>query len=270
MWFTIDPFIKIKEVTYIIENHQTSTEMNQTEERITDLPAARIGDIVAKNYHAAGIFKEFGIDFCCGGGLSLEKACSKRNLDLNKVLEKLSGLEKPGPGSEENYGAWEPGFLIDHIEQTHHNFVRSKTPEITAYAAKVAKVHGERFPENIEIYEKFMALSQELMDHLESEEERVFPMIREIYENRIGGEKIPGDLIHSLREELAQMEEEHEGAGNVMKEIRKLSNNFNPPADACRTWQVLYLNLAGFEEDLHKHVHLENNILFKKAEKLVD
>ncbi len=91
-------------------------------------------------------------------------------------------------------------------------------------------------------------------------------MILKIYEYRMHGEKISEDLIKSLHKELYQMEKEHEGAGNIMREIRKLTNNFKPPADACRTWQVPNRNLAGFEEDLHKHVHLENNILFKKAE----
>lgn len=243
--------------------------MNQTKERIKDLSAARIGDIVAENYHAAGVLKEFGIDFCCGGGISLEKACIKKNLNVNDVLGKLNQLERSNSNSDQNYNAWEPVYLIEHIEKTHHNFVRSKTSEISAYAAKVARVHGERHPENVGIYNKFVSLSRELLDHLKSEEERVFPLIREIYKSKMRGESIPDKIYGRLRDELALMEEEHEGAGDLMKEIRELSNNFTPPQGACATYRILYQNLAGFEEDLHKHVHLENNILFKKAEALL-
>jgi regulator of cell morphogenesis and NO signaling len=243
--------------------------MKQSEIKINNLPSARIGDIVAGNYHAAGVFKEFGIDFCCGGGVSLKKACEKRNLDIEHVVSKLNLLQSVNESPDQNYNAWEPGYLIGHIEQTHHNFVRTKVPEITAYAAKVAGVHGERHPENVAIHEKFVELSRELLNHLETEEERVFPLIRTIFEARMSGKTIPEDVIDSLKNELHLMEEEHEGAGDVMKEIRELSNQFTPPADACRTYQILYLNLSGFEEDLHKHVHLENNILFKKAEELI-
>jgi len=243
--------------------------MKELEMKDSELITLRIGDIVADNYHAAGVFKEFGIDFCCGGGVSLEKACEKRNIDIDRVVAKLNLLHKSDVNPDQNYNAWEPGYLIDHIERTHHNFVRTKTGEIAAYAEKVARVYGEQYPDNIEIFEKFVALSKELLNHLESEEERVFPLIRTIFEARMRGEKISQDIIDTLRKELDLMEKEHEGAGDVMKEIRELSNQFTPPADACRTYQILYLNLAGFEEDLHKHVHLENNILFKKAEQLV-
>ncbi|TVR35448.1 MAG: iron-sulfur cluster repair di-iron protein [Balneolaceae bacterium] len=243
--------------------------MKKQEIKISDLLTTPIGDIVAGNYHAAGVFKEFGIDFCCGGGVSLDKACQKRNLDIEKVVAKLNLLQKSEISPDQNYNAWEPGYLIDHIEETHHNFVRTKTAEITAYAEKVAGVHGERHPENVAIYEKFVALSRELLNHLEAEEERVFPLIRTIFEARLRGETIPEEVIESLKNELELMEDDHEEAGDVMKEIRELSNQFTPPADACRTYQILYMNLAGFEEDLHKHVHLENNILFKKAEQLI-
>jgi len=231
----------------------------------------RIGDIVADNYHAAGVFKEFGIDFCCGGGISLEKACETKGIEKEEILGKLYPLyEAETRSTDENYSAWEPGHLIDHIEKTHHNFVRSKTSEISAYAAKVARVYGERNPETVEIYEHFMALSQDMLDHLSSEEERVFPLIREIYNSRIKGNKVSGEMLEAIREELVQMEDEHDHAGGMMKKIRKLSNDFTLPEDACKTYQILYKNLEGFEEDLHKHVHLENNILFKKAEQLVN
>lgn len=228
-----------------------------------------IGNIVADNYHAAGVFKEFGIDFCCGGGISLKKACDKKNLAPEDILSRLEALNQSFQSNEQNFNAWEPGFLIDYIIQTHHNFVRSKTSEITGYAAKVARVHGQRHPENVKIYDCFLSLSMELLEHLEAEEQRVFPLIREAYETRMRGEAIPAETNDALRKELRLMEDDHEGAGAMMREIRVLSNDFTPPADACATYRILYQNLAGFEEDLHKHVHLENNILFEKTKQLV-
>lgn len=243
--------------------------MTQSISMTIDPNTTQIGDIVADNYHAAGIFKEFGIDFCCGGGVTLKKACEKRDLNPDDVMTKLNLLHSNNTDSDQNYQAWEPGFLIDHIERTHHNFVRTKTSEITAYAAKVAKVHGGRHPENIKIYDRFLRLSLELLAHLEAEEKRVFPLIREILDTKMQGKSVSRELTDSLREELELMVDDHDEAGDVMKELRELSNNFTPPEDACATYRILYQNLAGFEEDLYKHVHLENNILFKKAEQLI-
>jgi len=159
--------------------------------------------------------------------------------------------------------------LIDYIINNHHSFVRQKTHEITIYAAKVANVHGERHPENIEIFKTFEALSNNLMEYLNDEETRVFPLIKKVFEKQEKGERSTEREISELKRELRQMEEGHEAADSLMANIRELSNEFTPPVGACTTYGILYQNLAGFEKDLHKHVHLENNILFKKIERLV-
>ena len=228
-----------------------------------------VGEIVAANYNAAGIFRRYGLDFCCGGGITLEKACSERNIYLDEIVNELRGLEKAPSSDNENYRAWEADYLIEHIIHTHHRFVRRKTEEISAYAGKVAKVHGGRYPENVEIYQKFMSLSVELMEHLEDEEKTVFPLISRIAQRRKKGENVTVEEIANLKDELKKMEDDHEGAGGLIAEIRELSHNFTPPQDACATFKILYQNLEGFEQDLHKHVHLENNILFKKDEELI-
>jgi regulator of cell morphogenesis and NO signaling len=228
----------------------------------------QIGDIVSANFHAAGVFKEFGIDFCCGGGVPLNVICEKKGIPLQQVTSKLNNLPTGG-GPRQNFNEWQPDFLIDYIINNHHTFVRRKIDEISAYAAKVAKVHGERHPNNVEIYQHFITLANEMQEHLESEEKVVFPLIKKIWSQYSEGEAIEERWIRQLREELAEMETEHETAGDLMKVIRELSNGFTPPADACATYRILYQNLAGFEEDLHQHVHLENNILFKKAAALL-
>lgn len=236
--------------------------MNQIE----SLKEKRIGDIVAKNYHTAGVFREFGIDFCCGGGDRLADACDKKGIRIHTVTEQLKPLFRKSKQHELNYNDWSPAFLIDYIISTHHKFVRKKTDEISAYAKKVAGVHGEHYPENVSIYKMFVELSHELIEHLEAEEERVFPLIKQIEQDINNGTNPSQGDLESLRLEIENMVEDHEEAGNIMAGIRTLSNDFQTPEDACATYRILYQNLAGFEEDLHKHVHLENNILFRKAE----
>ncbi|MFU8811483.1 MAG: iron-sulfur cluster repair di-iron protein [Balneolaceae bacterium] len=235
-------------------NRQTVDSANQT-----------VGEIVAKNYQAASVFRKYGIDFCCGGGVSLQYICKKKGVDLGEITNELEQTMREMGDIPDSFNAWEPTFLIDYIIDTHHTFVRTKIPEILAYAQKVAKVYGDSHPENREIAARFEVLSKELMDHMEDEEEVVFPQIRSIYERRKRGVKISDKELNALRDGLNEMEEDHDGAGAVMAEIRALSNQYNPPESACTTYRILYKNLESFEENLHKHVHLENNILFKKA-----
>jgi len=228
-----------------------------------------VGKIVRDNYHAASVFRNYGIDFCCGGGITLADACEKKGVDIDELTEQIKSASWVNRSSGDNYNDWPPDFLVDYIVNTHHKFVRQKIDEVAGYAAKVAKVHGSRHPENVEIFKKFVTLSNELMEHLNEEESRVFPLIKNLYDKRQNGEQPTDSEISELKRELSQMVDEHEVAGSLMADIRQLSNEFTPPQDACATYRILYENLAGFEEDLHKHVHLENNILFKKMEQLI-
>ncbi|TVQ01890.1 MAG: iron-sulfur cluster repair di-iron protein [Balneolaceae bacterium] len=241
--------------------------LNNNQFNIT--PEASVGEIVAKNFNAASVFRQFNIDFCCGGGISLQEACDKKNIYVDEILSELSKLDSNSPAVDENFLAWEADYLIDYIIRKHHSFVRQKTDEIGAYSHKVASVHGERHPENIEIYHKFTELTLEMMTHLESEEDVVFPLISKISKKRKSGEKVSETEIYELKKQLTLMVSEHEGAGSLIAEISDLSNQFTPPYDACTTYRILYQNLEAFEQDLHRHIHLENNILFKKAEELV-
>ncbi|MEX2463282.1 MAG: iron-sulfur cluster repair di-iron protein [Balneolaceae bacterium] len=227
-----------------------------------------VGDVVAKNYKSAEIFSKYGIDFCCGGGISIEEACKKKQIDTNDVLSDLKKLDQVESKSQ-NFNAWDIDYLIDHIIDTHHRFVRNKTVEISAYANKVAKVYGKQYPENVTISQKFDLLSEDLIRHLSDEEETVFPLIRSVKSNRTKGIEITKEQIDSLNKHLVSMITDHDGAGQILKELRNLSNNYTPPTDACTTYRVLYNNLELFESDLHMHVHLENNILFKKAEQYI-
>jgi regulator of cell morphogenesis and NO signaling len=218
-----------------------------------------IGEIVAKNYRTASVFRNHGIDFCCGGGISLEAACRKKQLDIEKVTRELEEASQ-GPTSGESYDQWPAGLLIEYIVQTHHAYVRSKLDELSYYAEKVARVHGERHPENVVIRDAFFALAEEMRAHMEDEETVVFPLIKDIVTNR------NPESRQRLAPHLTELTREHEVAGSLLALIREASHEFTPPEDACATYRILYKNLADFEADLHKHVHLENNVLFKTPE----
>lgn len=230
----------------------------------------KVGEIVSDNYNAAGVLRNYGIDFCCGGGKLLAEVCSEKGLDLSEINRALEDLNNQPTHQGDDYKSWKPDFLIDYIINTHHLFVKEKTKEITAYAAKVAKVHGRSNPENVEINKKFSMLCAELMDHLNDEEKVVFPLIKTVLEKTEKNQEVTEEEKTALKRELRNMESDHDKAGRIMESIRKASNEFTPPEYACRTYQVLYQNLEGFEKDLHKHVHLENNILFQKAERLLE
>lgn len=223
-----------------------------------------IGEIVADDYRTAQVFKSYGLDFCCGGGRTVSEACDKKGISLQEIARDLSMLgDTTGPA--DNYKDWAPDFLVDYIVNNHHNFVRSKLPEIHLYAQKVAKVHGSSFPENREILALFEELAEEMKEHMEKEEQILFPYIKELMDAEKRGKVPETPEFERAENPIRMMEEEHENAGSLMDRIRELSNDFTPPEEACATYRVLYANLRDFQDDLHKHVHLENNILFPKA-----
>lgn len=215
-----------------------------------------IGDIVASHYLTAGVFHKHGIDFCCGGGVSLAQACAKRGLDPETLSAELKEALNQDRSPSTDFANWSTDALIDHIVRAHHGFVRMKTAEIGAYAAKVAKVHGGFHPEVIAVRDRFEDLAKAMALHMAEEENVVFPMIRQA--------RIDEQTRQDLLREIGSMEDDHVEAGALMAEIRERTSGFTPPDDACATYRILYRNLAGFEADLHRHVHLENNILFKR------
>ena len=207
-----------------------------------------VGEVVAEDYRRGSVFKQFGIDFCCGGGRTIEDACARKGVVVEELEAALSAAELPrGEDRLPDPRGWDPGFLADYIVNVHHRYCRDTLPVLLAFAEKVAKAHGKHTPELTDVDVKVRELAGEMDAHMRSEEEEVFPAIR-------AGEG--GSAA------LAQMEEEHEQAGSLMTEIRALTSDFTPPPGACATWRAMYAKLEEFEGDLHRHVHLENNVLF--------
>lgn len=224
-----------------------------------------VGNIVADDFRTAGVFKKYGLDFCCGGGRKLTEACEKKGLNVEEVIEELQNLTVSADDTQ-NYSNWSPEFLVDYIINNHHHYVRTKLPEIKAYAKKVAKVHGKTYPELNEMLEVFLKLKDEMLSHLQKEETILFPYIKKLRKAQSNGKSISPELQFSSAEQaVAMMKDEHEEAGGLMARLEELSNGFTPPEDACTTFRVYFQNLEAFQNDLHKHVHLENNILFPKA-----
>ncbi|EAR01828.1 iron-sulfur cluster repair di-iron protein [Maribacter sp. HTCC2170] len=222
-----------------------------------------VGETVTENIKTAHIFKKYGIDFCCGGGISINKACEKKNVDFSKLVEELQLVDKTQKAYD--YDKWELGFLIDHIVNIHHAYVTESIPLILQYSARVAEVHGHHYKEVIEINTLFGEVSIELKAHLKDEETILFPYVKQMVKAEKEETRIGLADFGSVSNPIKTMFEEHEGAGDAFKKIAQLTNNYTPPQDACNTFRALYAKLEEFEQDLHQHIHLENNILFPKA-----
>ena len=222
----------------------------------------KIGDIVTQDFRAAEVFKKAGIDFCCGGSQSLAAACRDKKLDVAEIESELEKLENSEPGSSHKFNEWKLDFLCDYIVNTHHQTVMKLLPELTFYTQKIAEVHGDNHPELPEIANIFAQVDTELRQHLRNEEEVLFPAIREVLKTNSAESKA------TIISEITRMTGEHEFAGGAMDKINELSHHYAVPEDGCNTYRVAYKLLEQFEDDLHIHVHLENNILYPKAMKL--
>jgi regulator of cell morphogenesis and NO signaling len=225
----------------------------------TDITEMTIGEIVARDYRAASVFKEVGIDFCCGGKKSLDEACIEKGLATDTLKERLKELESTPGTIAHNYIDWEPGFLCDYIVNTHHKYVLKSLPELVQYTHKIASVHGDRHPELLEVASLFSDINRELLQHLKNEEEVLFPSLKRV----LNSNSVEFKTI--MISEIARLSNEHEFAGGAMDKINIITHNYQVPADGCNTYKVTLKLLEQFEDDLHTHVHLENNILFPKA-----
>jgi regulator of cell morphogenesis and NO signaling len=222
-----------------------------------------VGDIVATDFRAAGIFEQFGIDFCCGGRRSLADACRTATVDPDAVMRALDALPPP-IGGEDDVTQWPVERLIDHIVSTHHRYVRSALPLIARYLAKLEEVHGARHPELARVRAHFEQVSVELSQHMLKEEQVLFPYVAELAA-RDGQHGRGPSPFGTVENPIRMMEREHQEAADELRAIRELTRGYAAPADGCTTYAVCMAELARFESDLHRHVHLENNVLFPKA-----
>jgi regulator of cell morphogenesis and NO signaling len=228
-----------------------------------------IGEWVAEDYRAAAVFKSFGIDFCCKGGRSIQEACEAKNITERDVEIALAEtvMDKPNQG-DINFKSWPMDLLADYIEKTHHRYVEKATEELKPYLDKICKVHGVSNPELHEIKSLFFESAGELTAHMKKEEFILFPYVRNLqrYVNDGGTVEVPH--FGTVKNPIKMMMEEHVAEGDRFEEIARLTNNYTPPEHACNTYRVTFALLEEFQNDLHRHIHLENNILFPKAVEL--
>lgn len=226
-----------------------------------------IGTIVALNYQTAAVFKKYGIDFCCNGNRSIKDACDSKNIDSKILIKELDEVNNQAI-SDHDYVSWDIGFLSDYIYNNHHKYVEKKIPEIKGYLDKLCKVHGNNHPELFEIQKLFSDGANELTVHMKKEEIILFPYFHKLAKALEFKDHTFSSQLKSIENPIAVMHKEHDNEGERFRKIRKLTNNYTIPNDACGTYQVTFSLLKEFEEDLHKHIHLENNILFSKALKI--
>jgi len=223
-----------------------------------------IGDFVAENFRTAEVFKKHHIDFCCKGGRTVEEACENKKVNPEQIYQELE--EVANRKSEDiDFNAWPLDLLADYVEKTHHRYVEEKTAMLIPYLNKLCKVHGERHPELFQINELFLGSAQDLAAHMKKEELILFPFIRQMMTAKQNGEALPQPRFGTVENPVAMMKDEHEAEGERFVKIAELTNDYQFPADACGTYQVTFRMLEDFQNDLHKHIHLENNILFPKA-----
>lgn len=225
-----------------------------------------IGQMVADDYRIAQVFKNHKIDFCCKGNRSIEEVSEKYDLDVNVLLGEIEEVQLQNNNDNADFKSWPLDLLADYIEKKHHRYVEGKIPVLKQYLAKLFKVHGERHSELFEINEHFKASAGELAMHMKKEELVLFPWVRKMVKAERQSEPLDSPHFGTVKNPISMMMQEHENEGERFRLIAGLSNDYTPPSDACSTYRVAFSLLKEFEEDLHRHIHLENNILFPKAE----
>ncbi|MFN8209953.1 MAG: iron-sulfur cluster repair di-iron protein [Bacteroidales bacterium] len=224
-----------------------------------NLSQQQLGDIVANDFRTASILSNAGLDFCCGGKKTLDQACREKGISTDKIAEKIESIHAEPETPGQNYREWAPAFLCDYIVNTHHTYIYRTLPNLVFFTEKIANVHGQRHLELIEIASIVKKLNDELLSHLRNEEEILFPAIKSI------STAFSKEAAATIKSEISRMNGEHEFAGESMDRINGMTRGYKVPDDGCDTYRVSFRLLEQFEKDLHIHVHLENNILFKKA-----
>lgn len=231
-----------------------------------------VGEFAAEFPSSRRVFEKVGIDYCCGGRVSIADAAVKAGVSLSELETDLVQASAAAPGSTTlpNFLEMSLAALTDHIVRKHHVFTRSENERITALLDKVCSVHGGRHGELLEIQRVFGTMRLELENHMLKEEQMLFPYIALMESSIAFGQPVPPAPFGTTRNPVRVMLSEHDAAAEQLREIRLLSGEFTPPDDACITYRTLYVALEELERDLHEHIHLENNVLFPKAVAMED
>lgn len=223
-----------------------------------------VRDVAVEIPQSTRLFEELKIDYCCGGNRPLAEACSSAGINVDSVMELLAEAAQSTPDAFDFQNASLPE-LIAYILDTHHGFTKSEMARLQLLADKVLAAHGGNHPELVHLDELFTRLCDDLTPHMFREEQVLFPYILRLVEAAAHNRSVPFAAFGTVNNPVRMMMREHDTAGEILRELRALTSDYNVPADACISYRTLYHALEDFETDLHQHIHLENNILFPRA-----
>ncbi|MFT3676917.1 MAG: iron-sulfur cluster repair di-iron protein [Chitinophagaceae bacterium] len=231
---------------------------------MTNLSQQTLAEIVTNDHRTATVLEKYSLDFCCKGKRTLTDACTEKGLDVDNILAELQPVLEMPAQKHLPFTEMSAEQLVSFIVTHHHYYVKQIMPQLLMHLQKVAVKHGNRFPFMIEVFNLFARVQEEMSLHMQKEERILFPAIIKAEQAFINGENA-GMACSVIGGAVMVMEKEHDEAGELMAAIRQLTDSYQPPADACNTFRLSLAELKGFEEDLHRHVHLENHILFPMA-----
>lgn len=225
-----------------------------------------VGEVVAKDFRLADVFENHEIDFCCNGHKTIADACTELDVNTDELIAALKDTAENSTAPKMDYNSWPLDLLADYIEKTHHRYAESAISKIKPYLEKICQVHGEQHPELHEVNEIFAEAAGEFASHMKKEELMLFPRVRKMVEAQTKGEKF--EMRGSAEGSVEGLMHDHDNEGDRLHRMEALTNNYTVPEDGCNTYELTFSLLKEFDADMHKHIHLENNILFPKALKL--
>ena len=225
----------------------------------------KVKDIALSSPAARQVLEDAGLDYCCGGGKSLHEACLQTEASAEAILSRVRESSKNTDPDDVSWVAAPLSELTRHVREKHHQYVRAAIPRTEVLLDKVQAKHGSTHAEIASIQELFARVGREMIMHMQKEEQILFPYIEAMERAANGKDTLEPPFFQTVRNPIQAMMNEHDLAGDLVKQIRKTSSEYTAPADACPSYKALYQDLREFEADLHQHVHLENNILFPRA-----
>ncbi len=229
-----------------------------------------VGEVVKNNFKAATLFQANKIDYCCNGHKTISEASQKAGIEAEMLVNQLEEILKDNDPDTEYINNLDLTDLADYIVKRHHSYVQKNIPFLKQNLEKIARVHGQNHPELVEVRDHFFTSAGELTMHMQKEELVLFPYVKKMEQAKKENQSLPTSAFGSVSSPIAGMMEEHQNEGERFEKIAQLTNNYQVPEDGCTTYEVTLKQLADFEKDLHRHIHLENNILFTRAKMMED
>lgn len=228
-------------------------------------PNKTVAELVSTDHRLALVFKKHHIDFCCGGNIELAEVLNRKNLNSTLILAELNEVLQNKSKPDLQFNDFLLDDLIDYILNKHHKYIEETAPQLVFFLEKLVKVHGERHPELVEICNHFKTLFENLVQHMRKEELVLFPFIKKLVKAERENSVVEKHPFGNIENPIQMMKQEHQEEGERFELIAALTQQYSPPQDACNTYKAAFSLLRNFEEDLHFHIHLENNILFPKS-----